>query len=613
MVIPNEPGKPKNQIKFIKNDKWKTVVMLIFIEFAIDCLDSTGKSVDRTSLYSINNDIDVSTSCDPIGTDTFKNSSMQGAISFAASSYNTASDQYLIQGITDVEGNPTRFIRDIRVGADGQYTPIQIETQADTFIISGISKVLSDDQILASTITKSGNPITLPSPSPSTAILKQATYTLLGGGFGSLSKVLDEIGFASLFNNVNEGNPNIIYETIDTEGNQVLSDDGSLAQTFSIELRSQDDILKSSYIGILPDPNKPTVFNLTDIIGYDLSLQTKPRINPIARHSGYYEPLSKDVVFFQDPYIKERFDEGYTGDTGLTGSTGSTGGSGIIDAVYKEKVFDLCRFTNSQFLSSHENFGVLLNYFYHKVNQEDPSSVLELSTDSAFLSVYPLINEVGIDYKDYYMFSSNWDPGYFTKSIDKSKVQSIIGTRSMLEKKAFYASKYLKVPQQITLQTFTPSPYFKEALIDNNLVDGEFMYIENNSNFEFYMLIQKKLQEYLFSFVKPVFEEYINVKYGFGNIDTLNDDVNKYIELNILKLYKIDRIDLYTKSSREISEPTYTTAELTNSEKEESGLSINQNVSSISLNKNAFDLKLIYNKTAGFSESFGFSVTIVKK
>ena len=57
----------------------------------------------------------------------------------------------------------------------------------------------------------------------------------------------------------------------------------------------------------------------------------------------------------------------------------------------------------------------------------------------------------------------------------------------------------------------------------------------------------------------------------------------------------------------------YTTAELTNTEKNSAGLTINSNIASKALNTNPFDLRLIYNKRTGFSESFGFSVTIVKK
>jgi len=186
---------------------------------------------------------------------------------------------------------------------------------------------------------------------------------------------------------VNLGNPEVIYETIDIDGNQVLDDDGSVSQTFSVELRAQDDITKPVYLGILPDPNKPTIFNLIDVIGYDLSLQRTPRISPIGRHSGYYEPISKELLFFRDPYLGIDFDT-------ITGSTStSTGGSGIPDEDYKLSVLNLMRYKNTQFFSDHVDFGQIKNMFYHKVNVEDSSSVLELSQDSAFLSLYPLINE----------------------------------------------------------------------------------------------------------------------------------------------------------------------------------------------------------------------------
>jgi hypothetical protein len=365
---------------------------------------------------------------------------------------------------------------------------------------------------------------------PSSAKLKSASYTVVGGGFNGYLSTFDSLSFANIINDVNLGNPDIIYETIDKDGNTVLASDGSLAQTFSIQLRPQDDILKSVYVGILPDGNKPTTFNLVDIIGYDLSLLEKPNVTPIARHSGWFKPLAKDIVFFRDPYANIDFSNGYytgtTGNTGLTGTTATTStGNPIPDEVYKWKVFNLCRYSNSQFYSAHESFGILKNYFYHKVNQEDPSTVLELSTSSAFLSLYPLINEVGIDYRDYYIFSSNWEPGYFIKSIDKTKIQSVIGTASMLEKKSFFGSKYLKVPQQITLETFMPSEYFPDAVKDPSLVDGTFMYNETTPYVQFYLFIQKRLTEYLFNYIKPQFEKYVNLNFGFGDTATLDDDI----------------------------------------------------------------------------------------
>ncbi len=600
MLVPNADNKPDNQIKIIKNNKWKTIVMLIFVSFDNDCLNLTGNSIDRTSLYSVNSDLETITGCS-IETNTdgsadisYKDSKMQGAISFSSSSYSSALDQFVIQGIPNINGVLPSFFTDITIGENGQFNDIRFEFGGDEYKIKEITKIASSNRLFAKAITKNDQLFT-PSPAISDFLLRSVDYFVEGGGFNKYTSILNKISFANIFEAVNQGDPNIIYETIDVAGNPILNSDGTLAQTFAIELRAQDDIIKSSYIGILPDPNKPTIFNLIDVIGYDLSLQTTPKIIPIARHAGSYEPLSNDIIFFRDPY----------GELALEGNEN--------DFAYKDKVFKLCRYKNTQFYSSHNNFGILHNFFYHKVNEEDPSSILELSKDGAFLSLYPLINEIGIDRKDYYVFSSSWEPGYFTKSIDKTKKESIIGTKSMREKKAFFASKYLKVPQKIVLDTFKPSEFLQDAIKDTGLVEGTFMHNETPNLAEFYLLIQKRIIDHLSEFIKPVFIKYINPKFGIGDTTTINDDVKEYIEKNILKLYKIDQVNFYVKKDRKDIEPIYLTAELTDSEKEIRGLRIDKNISVKTLNTNPFDLKLIYNKISGFSNSYGFSVTLLKK
>jgi len=612
MMVVNSPDKPKTEIKFIKNEKWKTVTMLIFLSLSDTCINGGENYIDRTSLYSLNNRYGYDNSCEVIqqtGTEyQYENGVMSGAISFISSGqYIVDPSQTLVRGQIDNNGNPTRFLSEIRIGLDGKYMPIQFEIDGDTYRIDGISKVLTDDQLICNNITKNGVPLSLPQFIPTNLNLRDATYTIIGSGFGEYVNLLNEVSFAKIFQNVNQGSPNVIYETVDANGNTILLQNGNLAQTFTIELVAQDDILKSVYIGVLPDQNKPTVFNLVDIIGYDLSLQRRPRITPIARHSGYYEPISKDITFFRDPYLNIDFDQP------TTGGTGATGGGFIPDELYKLRVLEYTRYANTQFYSQDPRFGQIKRLFYHKVNQEDPSSILELSSDSPFLSLYPLINEVGIDYRDFYIFSSNWEPGYFRKSIDKSQVISVPGTRSMLEKKSFFGSKYLKIPQQITLETFTPSEFNQEAVLQSDLVDGTFMHNETRSTVELYLFIQKRLIDELFEPIKETFIKYLNPLFSFGEEDTLDDDVRRYITQNVLKLYKINSIDLYVRSTRSREGNVYTTAELSNSDKINQGLVVNGNFSSRLLNSNAFDSRLIYNKKGGFSEAFGFSVTLIKK
>jgi hypothetical protein len=612
ILIPNNPLKPEQQIKFVKNEKWKTITMMLFVTIENDCITLGKQAIDRTSLYSLESNFVTNQDCSPVlstgSSYQYANGIMQGSISFTASSYDLTTGLYIIQGFPDINGIPTDFINDIQIGFDGNYTPIEFEISGDTYKIDGISRVLTPNILLASTILKNGIPYSLPNPFPSFTQLRTATYNTIGGGYTEFSYRMSYVGFASLFNSINQGDPNIVYETILESGERALNNDGSFAQTFSIELRAQDDILKSVYLGVLPDPNKPTAFNLTDVIGYNLSLQRVPRVTPIARHSGYYEPISYDLFKFRDPYLNIDFNGNITGSF-----TGSTGGGFIPDQEYKERVLALTRYANTQFYSQDNTFGQIKDLFYHKVNQEDSSTILELSNDSAYQSLYPLINEVGILSRDFYVFSSNWEPGYFVKSIDKTAISDVIGTRSMLEKKSFFGSKYLKVPQQITLQTFTPSTFQRAAIAQPSLIGGNFMVNETSSTLEFYLFIQKRLIEILFGPVKETFQKYINPLYSFGSEQTIDDDVTEYITQNVLQLYKIQNVELYVRNTRQPIGNIYTTAELSDSDKLAAGLNPTGSFSSKILNTNPFDLKLIYNKNAGFSESFGFSITIVKK
>ena len=48
------------------------------------------------------------------------------------------------------------------------------------------------------------------------------------------------------------------------------------------------------------------------------------------------------------------------------------------DEAYELKVLELCKFKNTQFNSADPTFGQIPNFFYHKINEQDPSTVLEL-------------------------------------------------------------------------------------------------------------------------------------------------------------------------------------------------------------------------------------------
>ena len=184
----------------------------------------------------------------------------------------------------------------------------------------------------------------------------------------------------------------------------------------------------------------------------------------------------------------------------------------------------------------------------------------------------------------------------------------------MTEKKSFFGSKYLKVPQQIELETFLYTEEFrKDAIKQPSLIDGTFMSTDNETSILFYLFIQKRLIEFLSGPIKEQFKKFIKPEFSFGDIDTIDDDVERYITQNILQLYKVSNVDFYLKSTREMLPDDFTTASLDNASKLTNGLTVNTSVGSKLLNTNPFDLSLIYNKRKGFTESFGFSITIVKK
>jgi hypothetical protein len=334
IYVPNLPDKPEFEIKFIKNEKWKTVVMLISIAYAVKCLNEGGSLsiIDRTSLYSLNSNyttIGVGVdACAPSDSPTYgyQPTIVRGAPLFVSSGVNS-------QGFTilkfqpDSTGTLPELVNDVRILADGSFGIIKFEIGADEYEINKIASVISNNtlKINPGGVTKNNVVLQLPTATPSNSELITAVYKISQGGYLQFTRSLNSSSFGELFDAVNQGNPRIIYETINSSGSQVKNSDGSLAQTFGIELRAQADILKSIYVGVLPDPAKPTTFNLTDVVGYDLSLQEKPRITPFARHAGYYAPYALPLLSFRDPYQNLDFDE-------VTGGTGSVI---IDDASYK--------------------------------------------------------------------------------------------------------------------------------------------------------------------------------------------------------------------------------------------------------------------------------------
>jgi hypothetical protein len=154
------------------------------------------------------------------------------------------------------------------------------------------------------------------------------------------------------------------------------------------------------------------------------------------------------------------------------------------------------------------------------------------------------------------------------------------------------------------------------------------MYKEiNGRSVKYHLFIEKRLKRYLVEKLIDVFSKYINKKYSFGNKGTIEDDVEEYVEKNLLRLYKVDKIYMYIKdeamrrNDRKIENDYLLYMDKSNIFKIQNGfptIAVGDGVmlkdSRFIMSKsNEFDRDIIYNLKHGFKESFGFGVSFKRK
>ena len=130
--------------------------------------------------------------------------------------------------------------------------------------------------------------------------------------------------------------------------------------------------------------------------------------------------------------------------------------------------------------------------------------------------------------------------------------------------------------------------------------------------------LDKRLVEVISSLgVYSFFNNYINPKYGFGNEEGITDDVNSYIQVNLLPRYLVGGVQLYVLKSGNVDlNTTYPVINsgLTDAQKIINGYKVDNNVQFMPLpGINNFNLRLIYNKTAGYQYSIAPSFRVNKK
>jgi len=255
-----------------------------------------------------------------------------------------------------------------------------------------------------------------------------------------------------------------------------------------IKFIKEDKIIKNDTLFYVEDENKPSEYINHEIIGYELKETGKQTL--LLRHRGFYEPLINDLILFQ----KEEDEE-----------------------IIKLKN-DSLLLRNTKILNTLD-----MPLMVHKVAD---SEILKIVQNDSYKNLYPFVDEISIAREIGEPFLNNFGKNFYTKYINTREHNLIDGYFEEKEIKV-PMSKMLKVPETIVIDIFKNISYKIEG---NN--------IEFNLNWR-----EELLEKLLLEDNNKSFQE-IN-----GLVNDLNQWRKNYYIKNILELYEISKIDIWTKKS----------------------------------------------------------------
>lgn len=119
--------------------------------------------------------------------------------------------------------------------------------------------------------------------------------------------------------------------------------------------------------------------------------------NTIYRYSGYYCPIFYKIPLFKSSFTQKEIEA-------VSGSS-------------------LLIFGNYKFDTDLTNFGTMKERILSKINRK--SNILKLRFNPDIKSIYPMIDEFGYTFSDYFIFKSTWDYEYFIECLDVEQVQVV--------------------------------------------------------------------------------------------------------------------------------------------------------------------------------------------
>ena len=405
---------------------------------------------------------------------------------------------------------------------------------------------------------------------------KYSSYYIVNCDYNQFSKNFDKCVFASIKHTVNNTQKEeLVYELVNEDGTVVSSNNKKYP--FALRFVEPLENAKYEYMSLFYDGELVTYGVLPSYAA------------PMYRYTGKFTPLRNDVMYFTDPYIEE-----FALNPNLSNSK-------------KTKFFTESRHLNTCFDTTISDFGIIHDLVFHRTN-ENNSNIFKLTGEEKPL--FPSSNRFSIGSRDVQMFNSSWDPWYFTRTLSNTLEIDCHGTLSMKENKSFFGSKCLSIPEKIVFETFSFEQY-----VEDETQTKDVLFSEKNSHIEMFVNIEDKLVEKLCNSLHDMFSEYIDEQYSYGDKTTIDDDVEQYVRLNLLKLYQVKEINLWVKKEAASKDPyiVWNGLSMDNESKTTNGLSETRIVGTTSIAENQFDKKLVMNTKSGIRYTIGLSVEITRK
>ncbi len=586
-----------NQVTFVKNDRWKTVTMVVQAEADGPLLQyydagagATGRFFDRSSLYSLQHKVTVAGP-----TVSYADRDVSGGVV----GWLDNGVEFTVIGGSSIGGVFPNFSEEVSLNENGSYNSIRAAGPSYSFVFEDIYDLTTTTfkcrRISSTTFTV--NPLV---PNGSRSLYPDIYYTMwagvwflrdgyvsdlrntvtyLGGGYNGYTDLFNSLSFGELAMKVNRGDPSVKYVSVDSSG--AVSYD-----TFCVELVRPDYLMKAAYMRARKVQNRPIdLQNSTETVGYELAALPRTEMSEIARYRGGYAPKVRDVLLFCDSaqFIADSLD--YRNTEVFVGVT----------AIGR-------------------SFAAVENMYFNKVNPENPNIILR-GVDA----VFPDIGEIAIDYGNKYVFGSSWDPAFYRKYVKKDQWTPVLGTREPAERKSFMGSKVIAIPDVVRIETFPGGvvslgdvgSVVQAGGTDANVVLSD-RSVSGRRTLEFSVLVTTALEKWLIDDgFGADFYRYVDPAYSFGERGA-EDDVRLYIRENVYDRYSVKEVVFFEKTLVGVDAPLVVTG-LTDAQKAAAGYRASKSFVAVPLQQDGLDLKLIHTLPADRRTSVAFTVVLTKK